>query len=45
MRPAASAAPMETALWPEDATGAALKAIQAIESTAIGSPPFRGPGI
>ena len=33
-------APMETALAGEDATGAALKAIQAIESTAIGASTF-----
>jgi quinone-modifying oxidoreductase subunit QmoB len=32
--------PMETALSAEDATGAALKAIQCIESTAIGSSTF-----
>ncbi len=32
--------PMETALAAEDATGAALKAIQCIESTAIGSSTF-----
>ena len=32
--------PMETALTAEDATGAALKAIQCIESTAIGSSTF-----
>ncbi len=33
-------APMETALAGEDATGAALKCIQAIESTAIGAATF-----
>ncbi|MBI5584775.1 MAG: hydrogenase iron-sulfur subunit [Deltaproteobacteria bacterium] len=33
-------APMETALAGEDATGAALKAVQAIESTAIGAATF-----
>jgi quinone-modifying oxidoreductase subunit QmoB len=33
-------APMETALAAEDATGAALKGIQAIESTAIGAATF-----
>ncbi len=40
MPPAASAAPMETALAGEDATGAALKAIQAIEATAVGASTF-----